>query len=140
MTEKLAQRFADQTARIDKVVVLAALADSADVEVFEDLLELAEAKDLVRLFGMPQGMAETMITDGDVQELWDWCATSGRYGFLLGFATPVMKKRAEGHHSYSWGSFYSHWVYGDTWDEALEAGFAWVDERRAAEGTDTTGG
>jgi hypothetical protein len=129
---ELAERFYEHSARIDQVILLAALADSPDSEVVEDFIELAEEADLVRLFGMSVADAEQVLEEG-AELLYDWCSVSEKLGFLVKFATPVMKPMKSGGHMGSWNSFYTHWVYADTMDQALEAGFAWVAERRADE-------
>lgn len=62
-----------------------------------------------------------------------WLSDENKLGFLVRVTTPVMKPLGGGIRSYSGGSFYLTWVYGETMDDALALGLAWATERRAYE-------
>jgi hypothetical protein len=130
---ELAERFFEHSARIDQVILLAALADSPDSDAFENFINLSDGGDLVRLFGMSNAQEQELLESEDTDGLWDWCEEHSKLGYLVKFATPAMRPMKSGGFVGSWGSYYTHWVYADTMDQALEAGFAWVAERRAAE-------
>lgn len=55
------------------------------------------------------------------------------HGFLLQVGTPVRKYFADDMCSYSWGHFYTGWVYGQTYEGAWQQAMDWAKERAAAD-------
>lgn len=135
--DKLNDRMWDAQARIERMFLLAGAicGIEAPCHDLEEMLEDGDLDDLVKCFpDIPKALV-TDIEDGDTEGLLEWLVRHGRLGFLVQFATPVMKpvgKDLKVRES-SWGCYSCKWVYGDTLEAALEAGFAWVAEQRKAE-------
>lgn len=133
----LLERFDNDTARIDNFILLASVLAQGDSvpEVMENFLQDADEKRLSELFGpVPEYLKED-IEAGNDEAIMEWLYESGRFGFLIEFATPVMTPSGSGTGArYSWGHYRMQWVYGDTLDAALDAGFAWVAGMRKKEG------
>lgn len=130
--KSLARRFYNETARIDAMVLMASVLGEIDSmpEVMEDDFFQEDAELMGSCFGpMPDEIKEA-YESGDYSEFLGWLLDNDRFGFLLKFATPV---RDSNGNSFSWGCYTMKWVYGDTLDEALEKGFAWVAGQREKE-------
>lgn len=128
-----AETLDNATARIDRIVWLAAMSsDFSFAEPLEDLLE-CEADLLRKLFPwVPGDVFAGSVTDEVAEMVMFHSAEAGKLGFVIQMATPVMRPY-KGGRSFSWGWYSTAWFYGETLDEALQAGLAWVAERRAAE-------
>lgn len=130
----LARRFCNSTARLENMVLLASVLGEIDSmpEVMEDDFLQEDVALMESCFGpMPEEIKEA-YESVDYSEFLGWLLDNDRFGFLLKFATPVMKPHGTGA-SYSWGHYRMKWVYGDTLDAALDSGFAWVEECRNTE-------
>jgi hypothetical protein len=135
MTDTISGPLEEATARIETILHIGAMTTDGDClpTALEDMLQDQDTDDLKRLFpGMPARVMET-FDEGEPSEFVEWVYRHKRLGFLVLFATPVMKHISEGHCSYSWGHYGTRWVYADTLDDALQQGLAWVAERRAKE-------
>jgi len=134
--KSLARKFYNETARLENMVLLASVLGEIDSmpEVMEEDFLQEGIEDMVSCFGpMPDEIKEAYELE-DYSEFLGWLLDNDRFGFLLKFATPVMKPSASGNGaSYSWGHYRMKWVYGDTLDAALDSGFAWVEECRNME-------
>ncbi len=132
--KKLCQRFYDEAARIEEMVLLAGvLADESLPDTVRDFFEDEEFETIEECFGkLPEHVKEDLEA-GDKEALPAWLMDSGKYGFLLKVATPIMTPTGKNSASYSWGYYTTKWVYGDTLDVALEAGFAFVAGQRKKE-------
>lgn len=136
MTDTLSGPLEEATARIEQILHIGAMATDGDCfpTALEDMLQEQTDDDLERLFpGIPAEVMADFDAGSDPTGLLEWLRYSGLLGFLVLFATPVMKHSPEGHSSYSWGMYGTRWVYADTLDDALQQGLAWVAERRAKE-------
>lgn len=133
MSKDLSHRFFNETAGIEEIIFLAALYGEIErcPDGAESFFEDVTVEDTKRLFGIDVTEG-TLPSDQDVAEYLQQLLHAGKFGFLLRFSTPCRVYHKVGY-SYSWGTFYTQWVYGETFEEAVEAGFAWVAERRAAE-------
>jgi hypothetical protein len=132
--KKLLEKFDNATARIETMVLLAGvlvnerLPDPAN-EFFEDEdFEIIEG-----CFGPLPEYLKGEIAGGDIEGVPEWLVRSNKLGFLVQFATPIMTPSGNNSASYSWGYYTAKWVYGDTLNAALKAGFAWVKEQRKKE-------
>lgn len=132
--KKLLQRFFDETARIEEMALLAGvLADDPLPDTVRDFLEDEEVETLEECFGpMPEHVKKS-VEAGDIESIVEWLTYSEKFGFLIHMATPIMTPTGENSASYSWGYYTTKWVYGDTLDAALEAGFAFVTNQREKE-------
>lgn len=80
---------------------------------------------------------ELWITEGNREEFAEACWRKSCFGFLVQFATPVMKphfkdgKVSGG--SYSWGYYNTGWFYGETFEEATQKALAWAASKREEE-------
>ncbi|MBY0235793.1 MAG: hypothetical protein K2W93_12485, partial [Burkholderiaceae bacterium] len=97
--------------------------------LFEDLDAFAKA-----FPDVPSDVAD------DNEEIKDWLMDRGTHGYLVKFATPVMRHLGDDATAFSWNSYYTHWVYAETMAEAIERGLKWVADRREVEMKNSKGG
>ncbi len=121
----IVERFADAVARTEEVIFLGGALDLDNApealdEFFEDQVD-----QLVEIFG---ANASELTGVPEVWEFQQWLIDSDKLGYLVKFATPVMDRSR-----FSWGCYRTRWVYGDTFEAALDAGFAWVESMRDRE-------
>jgi hypothetical protein len=128
----LCDRFWNATARIEEMFLLAAIGDSLPSRI-EDLLQEEEWERLEKCFGKIPLHVKKDIDARDFEAFTEWISNTGKRGFLVSMSTPVMKRYGEKGSSYSWGHYASDWFYGDTLENALDKGFAWVEEQRMKE-------
>ena len=134
--DKLFEKLSDATARLEQVICIAgALGDG--MAMADPLRELLDEDDdtLTKCFGkMPDWLTEAL---GDRHEAADaffqWATDTAHLGFAIQIATPVMTPHGKGSASYSWGYYSTRWVYADTFDSAVDAGIAWVEDCRKKE-------
>lgn len=144
MSKQLFDRLEEATARIEQIVLLAGAINDGDAisAALESFLE-EEVKQYRLCFpDLPDYLERALDGDDedDIKECFvEFAHSTGKYGYLVQFATPLMKHMGEGMSSYSWGRWCTRWVYGETMDEAVESGLAWVASRREAERTDKEG-
>lgn len=64
-------------------------------------------------------------------------------GFIIQVGTPRPRYTASSHsphsYSYSWGSYFTHWFYGDTMEEAYKKASVWAQNLRIAQWEEATG-
>lgn len=138
MSKQLFERLEEATARIEQIVLLAGAINDGDA-ISEGLEEfLGEDIDQFKLCFdvLSMDLVDALYGDDDEAVKDAFCEfvhSTGKYGFLVKFSTPLMKHMGEGRTSYSWGCWCTRWVYGETMDEAVESGLAWVASRRESE-------
>lgn len=128
-------RFEEQTARLEKVIFIAGSMGDMDAinDDLEYFLETVSGPTLAGLFGdLPSSVAEA-VDDEDTGALCAWLRQQCNLGFLVSFAAPIMTGTGTAM-NYSWGHYRTNWFYADTFEAALEKGFAWVAEQRPAGG------
>jgi hypothetical protein len=129
------ERFEQGMCRIEKIIYLAgAVSDSGisvEDESFEDFFYSMcdDIKSRERIFGKDDELLSSVIGDNDSQEFLELLFERGKLGFIVQFATPVTQNGQ----SYSWGCYTTTWIYGETMEEAIEAGFKWVEDQRQSE-------
>lgn len=132
----LQEKLLDATARIEQIVCIAAAMGDGE-EFSGPLQELLEEDDesLRECFGeQVDSLLELIADDATVECFQDWALHNNKLGFAVQFATPVFRgATTESMRSYSWGCYSTRWVYGDTFDEAVSAGLAWVAEQASGE-------
>jgi hypothetical protein len=132
--KEIAQQLEDVTARIEALIHIGGmLTDSERIpDSIREMLSELDGEQIDELFpGIPDWAIENS-DDGDYSDFTDWVYEQGRLGFLVQFATPIMRGD-ESCRTYSWGCYGTRWVYAETLSEAVELGLKWVAERRAQE-------
>jgi hypothetical protein len=131
----LQTKLADATLRMDKVIVLAgALTDpECPCNELREFIEDEDEETLRQLFPKaPNDLFEESCSETSWQ-FCEWLSDSGTLGFLVQFATPVMRRTSKTSRSFSWGHYYTEWVYAETLEVAAEKGLAWAAKKRAEE-------
>lgn len=128
----------DKTFRFEHVIYLAACLPSYDGGNIPTPLELFmenNVETIAEAFpnGLPAHLVDCDDDDDDFSTLLiDWMIESSIGGFLVNAATPVMDKK-ENSTAYSWGVYWTKWIYAETMDEAITRSAAWVDTMREKE-------
>ena len=69
--------------------------------------------------------------DEDMNLVGELMASSGFYGMAVKFGTPVRYFHSESSCSSGWGSYYTQWVYAESFEAAWELGVAWAEKSAA---------
>jgi len=128
------EKLFEATARIEQVIWIAGALAAGD-DMAEELREFFEYEDnetIERCFGPIPDYVD-LEAHGFDEAISEWIQAIGEFGFLVKFATPVMKPSGRGCRLFSWGYYSTKWVYAKTLDEAVEQGLAFVSARRASE-------
>lgn len=140
--KNIGQKFFDETCWVENVIYLPGAV--GDGTVADGLIEFFKYNDdefIEKAIGelplfMKDGNVED-VGDMDRSELSDFISEyvyrSSKKGFLVLFATPVFSEVTEQSATFFWGYYSTQWVYGDTFEQALEKGFEWVELRRKQE-------
>lgn len=136
--KKLYEQLDEYTLRMDAVVLLAGMVNDGDAmaDPLRELLEDEDDETLQRCF--PDMPAE-LLAERDDEDLFResfcwWANASGKWGFAVKFARPVMTWNAAGDSSsFTWGRYNTAWLYGDTLDEVVRRGKQWGMEREKTE-------
>lgn len=137
--KKLYEDLGQHTLRMDAVILLAGMLNDG-MAISDPLLELLEDEEDDVLRRCFQDIDERVIAardDGDDEwreAFMDWAYRTGKWGFVIQFARPVMEwspdLRGAG---FSWGYYNTTWVYGDTLAQAVARGKKLAKEREAVE-------
>lgn len=135
--KKLQEKLADATLRMDRVIILAGALVDADspADEFDNFISYgSDLETLQRLF--PD--APRYVLDEDNEDEWfdllcEWLCESGTLGYLVQFATPVMRPLTNTVRSFSWGHYNTRWEYAETLNAVVAKGLAWAAEIRAEE-------
>lgn len=136
MNKQLSRKLEQATARVETMIHLGCMVTDASSlpEALDDLLQ--DDDTLVQAFpDMPEWVKAALDSRHERGEAFsEWVCQEEKFGFVIQFATPVMRNiDKNGCGSYSWGYYSTRWVYGETLEEAVTNGIAWVAKRRAAE-------
>lgn len=128
--EALADKFFKKTARIENMVLLAGvLPCDSFPDTLRDFFQEEEPAGIKECFGdIPDDIMDEL--EDNEEAVAQWLIEQRKLGFLVQIATPTRRWRGDVA-TYSWGSYYTKWVYGDTLDAALDRGFSWCEEMRA---------
>lgn len=132
----LLEKMCDAPARIERLILLAGAMGSHDAfpdglnEFFDDEDEETIEKCLGRI---PDWVNIETSGHERYDAVFEWLVDSNKLGFLVQFATPVMKPIGKNCRTYSWGHYGTEWIYADTLDEAIDKGMKWVKSCRRAE-------
>jgi hypothetical protein len=136
----ISKRFYNETARIEQMILLAGiLGDYSFPQVVEDFFSDEDYADIEQCLGKVPKYVRQSIESHEFDAVQEWLVRGNKYGYLIRIATPIMTPTSETSASYSWGYYRTKWVYGDTLEEALEAGFSWVASMREQEKTAARG-
>jgi len=102
-------------------------------DALEEFIRDEDIETIERVFGPLPDYLKTELKNEEIDGVGEWLYRSGKLGFLLQIMTPVMTPTSKNSASYSWGRLTWRWVYGDTLNAALKAGFAFVKEQRKKE-------
>lgn len=136
--KKLYERLEDATLRMECVVLLAGMLNDGSA-MADPLRELLEDEDDDTLRQCFPDMPAALLADRDDEDLFresfcEWANDTGKWGFAVQFARPVMDWNSKGDISvFSWGHYNTAWLYGDTLAQAVALGVKWAREREAAE-------
>ncbi len=124
------------SARIERVIFIAGAIAAGGVHS-DDLDEFFDEEDEVDIEAVFGPIPEWIdIDSGGYQradDIFEWLRDTGKLGFLVNFATPVMEKSGENSRSFSWGYYSTKWIYAESMEEAVDKGLAWVAARRIEE-------
>lgn len=132
MNKEINQQLEDASARIESMLHIGGMVTNIYTipEALRDMLR--DQEDLAQVIpGVPPEVIEEIDRD-DFDAFSEWAIDNDKLGFLVQFATPVMKHHTTGR-TYSWGHYGTRWVYGETLEEAVKTGLEWVAERRIKE-------
>jgi hypothetical protein len=68
----------------------------------------------------------------DFDEIYMLCehlTLNRKHGFLVQFATPVIKFLSEKSFASGWHYYTQEWIYAETYEQACEKAIAWAEER-----------
>ena len=92
---------------------------------------LARAKSLADLAVCVMQGRDPEDVDEDMNLVGELMASSGFYGMAVKFGTPVRYFHSESSCSSGWGSYYTQWVYAESFEAAWELGVAWAEKSAA---------
>ena len=129
------ERFYENVARIERCILLAGvLSEDAFPPDFDELAEGEDWETLERCFGeIPEDVKSDVDKYNDGESLAQWLLENEKLGFLIKMAAPIKTPMGKTGWTYSWGYYATRWVYGETLEAALDAGFAWVEQLRNKE-------
>lgn len=130
------EKLWDETARIDRIILIAGAIAAGDVHSSDlnDFFDDEDDETIEEALGpLPEYVDLNVRGFERADNILEWLRDSGKLGFLIQFATPVMTPTSATSRSFSWGYYNTKWIYADTLDEAIDAGLKWVAGRRAAE-------
>lgn len=135
--KQILEQLAVASARMEAVVCIAGmLGDAGEIaEPLKAMLEELDAADFRSCFPDAPSSLLDALNDSDTfnEEFAGWVLATGKLGFAVKFATPVMTHYYNFGRSYCWSLYTTNWVYGDTLGDAVNTGLAWVAQQRERE-------
>lgn len=134
--KRLLNDFDQATARIEQIIFIAgAIGDGFSISSpLHDLIQDTSDTELKEIFGdIPKHLSDEFDSRNGAEAFAEFAHLYNKLGFCVEFSTPVMKRTSATSQTYSWGHFYSKWIYAETFEDALKKGFEWVAEKRLAE-------
>lgn len=142
----ISDRLEQATIRAEQILHLGSMLTAGDAfpDAIDEFLDNFDERDIERLqddLPFLQKLFDLInngLRYGEIKEEFaERCWRSACFGFLVRFATPVMKPHIDDGqvtgHSYSWGYYSTCWFYGETFEEATQKALAWADSMRAEE-------
>lgn len=136
MSRAILNKLDDANARIERSIFLAGAlaAMGAFPEDLDDYFDDLEVEDINACFGeIPEYVDVETRGYARSDGILEWLLNSQKLGFLVQFATPVMTPTGKNSYSFSWGNYYTKWIYADTIEEAVDKGLAWVKKQRKSD-------
>lgn len=133
--KSILEKLNDAVARIERVIYLAGAMAATDAfsDDLDDFLDEDEETIINCLGDIPDWVDLDGRSFERANSVFEWLDHAGKFGFLVNFATPVMTPLGKGSSSFSWGYYNTKWIYGDSIEDVVNKGLAWVEERRARE-------
>ena len=131
----------DASVRVEEIIWIpgAVVQHDARPEAFDDFCESVLSDDRWRDLSLFKALPElTFFAENEEDPDLEWVAeslrTADRSGFLVHAATPVMAYDKSGRGaSFSWGHYYTEWLYADTADGIAPLIAAWAEEKHEAD-------
>lgn len=76
--------------------------------------------------GLGPSHIKDILKEEEYSEIVSWLADNKFFGFILKVRTPIMQGNDEKTSHFTWGRCHVTLVYGESIEEAMEAGFTWV--------------
>ena len=136
------ERSFDESARVDRIIHLATMAsDAMDYDVWELLTDPEEALEVlpepIRRVVQSEEWEEARRGERE-EEFISAIALNKVYGWAVQMAAAKFGPEKNKMWSSTWAISSTKWFYAETYEEAVEAGFAWAGElhtkQRAAGG------
>lgn len=118
----------DATARLGIVISIAGAvaADDALSDDLNDFMAQQTFEEIEDCLGkLPDDLKDALEDD---EAFCSWAIQNDKLGFIVEIHTPDMRLGY-----FSWGNYFTKWVYGDSFEEAVEKGIEWVASVRANE-------
>lgn len=131
----------DASVRVEQIIWIpgAIVQHDARPEAFDDFCESALDNERWQKTPLFKALPELVqFAESEDEPDLEWVAeclrTEGREGFLVQAATPVMRYDADGRGAeYSWGRYYTEWLYAETADGIAALVSAWAEEKHEAD-------
>lgn len=129
--DQFALRLSEASLRIEQCLPLFGCLNGGDapVDALEDFASEIDDEDLARLW---PDLVDLLPTNADSDELIEALVESGKRGWLVQVATPVMRPDAIAS-SFSWGIYGTHWLYAESMEDIVAQAEAWAADCRRSE-------
>lgn len=124
--KELQQEAWENTWRIEKIFHLGVMTtDYAYPSELTDALDDLDER-FIKALGIPDS-----AYDGDWERdsIVEWLNDHNKLGWLITVATPIRSYRTPDSCTHSWGYYMTQWIYGDTYEQAIEQAKRWVIEQ-----------
>ena len=131
----LTNKLNEETVRIERIILIAgAITDGALSDDLNEFLDDEDEETITKCLGeIPDYVDIEGHGYSRNDSVSEWLFQTGKLGFLVQFATPVMEPTSHNSRSFSWGHYRLKWVYAETIEEAITSGMKWVTSCRRAE-------
>lgn len=135
-TEQRFNRINDGLLRLEAVIDLASAIANDEFDgpdgVVDDLLDEIGSKSMLfpAWVGMDDLVDVCRAQIGDESEIGGILLRRNILGIAVKFATPVRDykgRKGSTAFQFSWGRYYTAWVYAESYEQAWERGFQWVE-------------
>ena len=132
--KRIYETMDDALLQANKILSLAMMSPGSMCNELRDFFRDEDFEYIEKVFGAEMHEAtREAIEDNDFAEGVIWLNEKVKLGFLVQFATPVMKHYTNGGAEFSWGHKRIEWIYAETIKEAIEKGLKWVATERENE-------
>ncbi len=126
---EIANALGEMTVRIESIILLAGIDDPGCLSGFGEAQRFKDDfDDHVMATLLPDLPFLSEPRDDDDGSFYYQFHDHGKWGFLIRVAHPVMEfTKGVGGASFTWGSCYTTWFYGESIEEILPKAEAWAD-------------